>query len=191
MAGRVGRVHKINGVDEASSEHESPEAINDSAGKVWIVSGERLSEGFASREFRHGKIRQVFVKSFALFEFPEPLLGRAYGIEFRGIIGLFPPSFGDDFVGVENELRLVRFTFEVSEFVVATAGAFGDAGPFGRLNIETAVKEGDKPPVMTLLNLGRDRMVVTLGALDLFAKEGPGDAGGDLAVIVALIVNEP
>jgi hypothetical protein len=44
---------------------------------------------------------------------------------------------------------------------------------------------------MTLLNLGRDRMIVTLGALDLFAKEGPGDAGGDLAVIVALIVNEP
>ena len=86
---------------------------------------------------------------------------------------------------------MVRFAFEVRELVVATTGAFRDAGPFGSLYIETAVKEGDEPPVMTLFDLGCDRMIVTLSTLDLFAKESPGDASGDLAVVVALVVNEP
>ena len=86
---------------------------------------------------------------------------------------------------------MVRFAFEVRELVVATTGAFRNAGPFGSLNIETSVKEGDEPPVMTLFDLGCDRMIVTLSALDLFTKESPGDASGDLAVVVALVVNEP
>ena len=119
------------------------------------------------------------------------MLGRAHGVEFCGIINFFAASFCDDFVRVENELGFVCFTFEVGEFVVATTGAFSDAGPSGSLDIETAVKEGDKPPIMTLFNLGCDRMIVTLGALDLFAKEGSGDADGDLAVVVTLVMNEP
>ena len=44
---------------------------------------------------------------------------------------------------------------------------------------------------MTLFDLGCDRVIMTLGALDLFAKKGSGDAGRDLAVVVALVVNEP
>ena len=119
------------------------------------------------------------------------MLGRAHGVEFCGIISFFATSFGDDFIGVENELGLVCFAFKVGEFVVATAGAFGDEGPFGSLNIKTAVKEGDEAPVMTLFDLGCDRVIMTLGALDLFAKKGSGDAGRDLAVVVALVVNEP
>ena len=86
---------------------------------------------------------------------------------------------------------MVCFAFEVRELVVATTGAFRDAGPFGSLNIETAVKEGDEPPVMTLFDFGCDRMIVTLSTLDLFAKESSGDASGDLAVVVALVVNKP
>ena len=34
-------------------------------------------------------------------------------------------------------------------------------------------------------------VIMTLGALDLFAKKGSGDAGRDLAVVVALVVKEP
>ena len=56
----MGGVHKIDGVDEASSEHESPEPVNDRAREVWIFTGERLGEGFTAREFRDGKIREVF-----------------------------------------------------------------------------------------------------------------------------------
>ena len=55
MTRRMGGVHKIDRVDEASSEHESPEPVNDRAREIWIVTGEGLGEGFTAREFRDGK----------------------------------------------------------------------------------------------------------------------------------------
>ena len=56
----MGGVHKIDGVDEASSEHEGPDAVDDRAREVWIFTGEGLGERFAAREFRDGKSREVF-----------------------------------------------------------------------------------------------------------------------------------
>ena len=55
MTRRMGGVHKIDRVDEASSEHESPEPVNDRAREIWIVTGKGLGEGFTAREFRDGK----------------------------------------------------------------------------------------------------------------------------------------
>lgn len=48
MAGGVGGVHEVDGVDEASAEHEGPDAVDDGAGEVGVVGGEGLGEGFAS-----------------------------------------------------------------------------------------------------------------------------------------------
>ena len=104
---------------------------------------------------------------------------------------MFSAGFLDDFVGVEDKLGLAGFTFKVGKFVVAAAGAFSDAGAFGGFDVKAATEEGDESPVMTLFDFGSDGMVMALGALDLFSEEGTGDAGGDFAVVIKLIVNEP
>ena len=83
MAGRVGGIHEIDWVDETASEHESPDAIDDGAGEIGVVGGERLGKSFASREFGDGEMGEIFFEFLVFLEFSEPLLGRGDGIEFR------------------------------------------------------------------------------------------------------------
>ena len=82
------------------------------------------------------------------------------------------------------------FAFEVGELVVAAVGPFGDAKAFGSLDVEAAAEEGDEAPVVTLFDLGRDGVVVALGALDLLTEESAGGANGHIVMAVALFVEE-
>ena len=191
MAGGVGRVHEIDGVDEAAPEEEGPDAIDNGAGEVGIVGGDGFGEFLAPGELGNGKGREIFFELLVLLEFLEPLFGRGDAIETGRVLDAFPVGFGDDLVGVENELGLIGFPFEVGELIVATVGAFGNAGAFGGFDVEAAIEEGDESPVVALLDFGSNGVVVALGALDLFAKKGAGSARGHFLVVIALVVEEP
>ena len=98
MAGGVGGVHEVDGVNETAAEEEGPDTVDDGGGVFGVVGGDGFGEFLAPGEFGNGEVGEVFGEFFVFLEFLEPLFGRGDLVEIGLILFAFFVGFGDDFV---------------------------------------------------------------------------------------------
>src|SRR5690606_18561010 len=109
----------------------------------------------------------------------------------RGFLIAFGPLLRGDASVEEDGDRRVALAVEIGELHVSADGRLGDRRPSGRRDVLAPAVERDESPVVPLLDLGSDRMVVALCALNARAEDRGREALGDRLVIVAVLEREP
>ena len=76
MAGGVGGIHEVDGVDKSASEEKGPDAVDDGGGEFRVVGGDGLREFLTAGKLRDRESGKIPCQFFVFPELLEPLFRR-------------------------------------------------------------------------------------------------------------------
>ena len=177
VAGGVGRVHLVYRVHNPPSHQDGPEAVDEGAGEGGVVLDGNTGQFPAAGELGkgglvHGGGDLRLFPLFLGFWWSDPVRRGSNSIILHGVFVAASAWFLHHVAGEEYQLALAALTFQVGELVVSAGGMLSQprAGLGG--HVAGPIEEGDQTPVVLLFDFGSDRMIVTLGTLQLLSKEG-------------------